>query len=260
MSRHGHTTGKPAEPPPLCLLRLPHCANGLSNSRNGSLIAGGSIARLIAIGLTLFGATRHTLAQPCPWTEVSLLARTQHSTAYDSGRGVTVLFGGGAPTYVPRNDTWEWDGDIWTRRSGAGPAPRNASAMTYDSIRGVTVLFGGRDTEQDFGDTWEWDGLRWTLRADNGPSPRSGHSMSYDSGRGVTVLFGGDAGAINNETWEWDGTQWTLRAETGTTAANECDMAYDSRRGVTVSALSTTSTTRDVFRRSRATRTRCTTT
>ena len=37
--------------------------------------------------------------------------------AYDSARGVTVLFGGGIGPNTQYNDTWEWDGTSWTERT-----------------------------------------------------------------------------------------------------------------------------------------------
>jgi hypothetical protein len=85
--------------------------------------------------------------------------------AYDSERGVTVLFGGydvySGPVF---GDTWEWDGTTWTQQSNTGPSKRYDHAMAYDVARGVTVLFGG-DSGHSLGETWEWDGDRrawWT--------------------------------------------------------------------------------------------------
>jgi len=120
--------------------------------------------------------------------------------AYDSARGVTILFGGFDFFVGPVDDTWEWDGNNWTPRSNSGPPPRSRHAMAYDSARGVMVLFGGQDNNSGYlGDTWEWDGTAWTLAAGGGPSPRSEHAMAYDGAREVTVLSGHD-------TWEFGGT------------------------------------------------------
>jgi hypothetical protein len=152
--------------------------------------------------------------------------------AYDSGRRVTVLFGGDAS--APLADTWEWDGNNWIQRFVSGPTARLNHAMAYDSARGVTVLFGGYDGKED-GETWEWDGNTWTLRATTGPSPRIMHAMAYDSARGVTVLFGGGSGGNGlQDTWEWDGSTWTPGATTGPSKRVFHAMSYDSARGVTV--------------------------
>ena len=58
--------------------------------------------------------------------------------AYDSARGVTVLFGGRDVSSRFR-DTWEWDRSSWTQVSTSGPSARERLAMAYDSARGVTV-------------------------------------------------------------------------------------------------------------------------
>jgi hypothetical protein len=122
--------------------------------------------------------------------------------AYDSGNGVTVLFGG----FDGRDnlgDTWEWNGSAWARRATSGPSARVGHAMAYDSARGVTVLFGGgrpAHTEE----TWVWDGETWTLEQVVGLPGRDSPGMAYDSARGTTVLFGGTPyEGWRNETWEY---------------------------------------------------------
>ena len=96
--------------------------------------------------------------------------RDYHAMAYDSVRGVTVLFGG--TQGAPLGDTWEWDGTSWALRSTTGPSPRYEHAMAYDSARARVVLFGGFGNSR-YGDTWEWDGANWVLRATIGPAPHS---------------------------------------------------------------------------------------
>jgi hypothetical protein len=122
--------------------------------------------------------------------------------AFDSARGVTVLFGGYDGS--PYGDTWEWNGAVWLLRAATGPSPRSDFAMSYDARRGATVLFGGaNEVSVGSADTWEWNGASWSLRAVGGPSSRSGHSMTYDTGRGTTVLFGGNSDPdYFGDTWE----------------------------------------------------------
>ncbi|MEC7584336.1 MAG: kelch repeat-containing protein [Planctomycetota bacterium] len=174
-----------------------------------------------------------------PWTQVVTTgpsARYTHAMAYDSQRGVTVLFGGREAGFNELDDTWEWDGTSWTQIASTGPSPRARHTMAYDSQRGVTVLFGGRNPSfNPIGDTWEWDGNTWTQVASTGPAARYAHAMAYDSQRGVTVLFGGwiGSGALGN-TWEWDGNTWTQVASTGPTARAYLTMNYDSQRGACV--------------------------
>jgi len=193
---------------------------------------------VLGVAVLLMGPQTPALAQACfPWvhrTKAGPSPRGAHAMAYDSARGVTVLFGGADPSV--NGDTWEWDGTSWTLRSSSGPSPRAGHAMAYDIARGVTVLFGGASYGYD-GETWEWDGTSWTLRSSSGPSPRTYHAMAYDSARGVTVLFGGEhSEGYYGDTWEWDGpnTSWTLRSSSGPSARYAPAMAYDSARGVTV--------------------------
>jgi len=198
---------------------------------------------LLGVAVVGLGGVQRASAQVCSWEQkFPDLGRSPdngHAMAYDSARGVTVLFGG----YDGANDgeTWEWNGATWTLRATSGPSPRFEHSLAYDSARGVTVLFGGFNSSSgsNFGDTWEWDGTTWTLRATGGPSPRAGHALAYDSARGVTVLFGGNEDPIgpfvlNGETWEWDGATWTLRATSGPSPRTDHALAYDSARGVSV--------------------------
>jgi len=158
-------------------------------------------------------------------------ARRDHTLAYDSSRGVVVLFGGRQGSDVV-GDTWEWDGSAWTQVATTGPLARFGAAMAYDSARQVTVLFGGQVGTTYLGDTWEWDGTTWTQAATTGPSARVSTAMAYDSARQVSVLFGGWGGSRRGDTWEWDGAAWTQVSSTGPSPRYGHGMAYDSTRGV----------------------------
>jgi len=150
---------------------------------------------------------------------------TQHATgrgpsgrvflkmAYDARRRRVVAFGGRGGG----GETWEWNGDAWSRASTSGPPPRDHHAMTYDSRRQRIVIFGGgrqlpngdfpRDTTGAWlRDLWAWDGTSWTQLAANGPPSRGGlPGLTYDAARDRLVLFGG--GNLSG-TWEWDGRHW----------------------------------------------------
>jgi hypothetical protein len=168
-------------------------------------------------------------------------AREGESMAFDSARGVGVMFSGDMNGFLPQ-DTWEWDGTNWTVRSpAASPSARTDAAMAYDSARMVTVLFGGtadNNSVHALNDTWEWDGTNWTEQTPaNAPSPRTAHAMAYDSARSVAVLFGGidEAGNPLNDTWEWDGTNWTqLSFVVSPPARFVHSMTFDSDRNVVV--------------------------
>src|SRR5262245_809753 len=95
---------------------------------------------LVLVVTSLLTTPASALAQSCQgWLETDLPSRSSHAMAYDSARGVTVVFGG----IYADDETWEWSGQRWKLRASSGPSARYGHAMAYDSRRGVTVLFGG---------------------------------------------------------------------------------------------------------------------
>jgi PKD repeat protein len=167
-------------------------------------------------------------------------ARQDHAMAYDSKRGVTVLFGG---KYLPDGgwqvlgDTWEWDGVKWTQLYPANhPPARCWHTMVYDTARQVVVLFGGYDGSHELSDTWEWDGTNWIQRMPaHHPTARYWHTMAYDSDRGVTVMYGGQGFGQLTDTWEWDGVDWIERCPIDHPGSLLfATMTYDSDRRVVV--------------------------
>ena len=157
------------------------------------------------------------------WEEPDFLrGRYAPGVAFDSARGVMVVFGG-MHYNEPLNDLWEWNGSAWTHRTPAlSPSARGSAAMVYDSARSRIVLFGGSTGGSYLNDTWEWDGSTWTQRTPPLNPPTGIYSMAYDSLRQRTVMFGG------SYTWEWDGDVWTR----GVAAQGQPSgpMTYDSAR------------------------------
>ena len=142
-------------------------------------------------------------------------ARLGHVMAYDAARDRIVLFGGQNWPNVRQtflNDTWEWDGTVWTQRLSPGSIPpeRSHAALAYDPLRQRIVLFGGGNSRELHGDTWEWDGTRWLLSANAGPAARATHGLAFDPVSRRVLLFGGygNSGSFVG-TWSWDGTTWT---------------------------------------------------
>jgi hypothetical protein len=171
------------------------------------------------------------------WALVDVTAGFERSSmgiAYDSDRGVVVVFGG--RTDEAFSDTWEYDGSSWTLIDTANaPVARFWHSMVYDSNRQRMVLYGGLNADLGilFSDTWEYDGSDWqeVVTATSPPAMNS-MSMAFDSHANKVVLFGGQgyAGEYNG-TWEYDGTNWsqvitTASPPRGTLAA----MAFDSVR------------------------------
>ncbi|MDF1800142.1 MAG: kelch repeat-containing protein [Planctomycetota bacterium] len=139
--------------------------------------------------------------------------RNQVQMAWDSSRGVLVLFGGqttGNPTY--HGDTWEWSSALgWVNKAPAlAPVGRTASHMAY--LPGVgAVLHGGKDSSGTIlSDTWSWDGTSWTQLVD-GPIARRSFKMVHRSLTGDLVLFGGrdSVAGYLADTWTFDGVSWT---------------------------------------------------
>ncbi|MDX2118207.1 MAG: kelch repeat-containing protein [Planctomycetota bacterium] len=87
------------------------------------------------------------------WTRRSAAgpsARFQHAMAYDSTRGVSVLFGGrresliNQGTRIYSNETWEWDGAVWTVRHLNGPLEfpiETTDSMQFRVLAGSATLF-----------------------------------------------------------------------------------------------------------------------
>ena len=130
-------------------------------------------------------------------------ARYNHTMAFDSVRGETLLIGGylNAPEV---NQTWAWDGTNWFLRSTNVP-PRltdtylgpysvyNGVAMTFDEHHGAAVLFGpfGSSTYQ----VWEWNAGSWfnknpAAASDPGVLDSRGGCAFYDSYRGMVGFAG----------------------------------------------------------------------
>ena len=177
----------------------------------------------------------------CAEKEENITNPLHHVTAtgwvYDSGRGVTVLFGGDynldqcTEGGELKQDTWEWNGTTWTDvKSEYSPLRRQDHALVYDEARGVVLLFGGHyvndmavsessdactdDPESIWWinhmlqDTWEWDGEAWNERVPpySLPPHRRGHGMVYDVARGEILLFGGYGNSPDDDFNVWGGT------------------------------------------------------
>jgi hypothetical protein len=161
------------------------------------------------------------------------------SVAFDSGRNRLIVYGGLQDQDSRMEDTWEWDGSVWTRFDVPGPGFREGAAMAYDEARGETILFGGAN--EDFailGDTWSWDGANWTEVSTEGPSPRFPSGIVYDAARERVLMYGGhfvgpSASIDFDDFWEWDGTAWQQILVQGEAPGvrNIAQMAFDPLQG-----------------------------
>jgi hypothetical protein len=183
----------------------------------------------------LFGGTDCFVTNPCSvfnetwtwngtdWTQrhpaTSPPALFDASMAFDSHRGVAVLFGGTPGNLTLSGQTWEWNGTNWAQRApSTSPPARMQAAMAYDAARRQTVLFGGGSVagfssgKAPLGDTWTWDGTAWHQSTAAGPSPREAMGMAFDPAKKATLMFGGCSGSACttnlSDTWSWSGTAW----------------------------------------------------
>lgn len=163
------------------------------------------------------------------------------AVAYDQGRRVDVLFGGGAPGHPLLNDTWTWDGVSWTEQH-----PQHTPPVFYhprlvaDPGHGRLLLVGASFDYSNPSagpklvreELWAWTGGDWLdLHSDDVPTARYDSAVAYDDARGELIVAGGrtptSSGA--NETWSWNGQHWELRSSgaTPSTGGEPVHAAYE---------------------------------
>ena len=180
--------------------------NGLTSRTSFGMAYDSKRGRTVAFGGN-YGLDGPEPAWTWEWDGVSwsvvatngLPRRDFPTAAFDERHGVTILFGGRADQtidYPLLQDTWAWDGSVWTQVGTTGPA-RESHAMIYDSVRGRILLFAGDNGANNppgttgLGDTWEWDGSQWSLSIGTGIPLRYDAGMAYDIANRVAVVFGG---------------------------------------------------------------------
>jgi len=124
--------------------------------------------------------------------------------AFDSCRGIAVLFGGDTDTGFS-DKTWEYNGVDWSRIVPAttSPSHRRWMGFTFDSQRCRIVMHGGAlNMEPGFNETWEWDGYDWYLiEPVTGRAPAyAGTALVYDPVRKGSVMYGGGREGYTVET------------------------------------------------------------
>ena len=208
------------------------------------LLASGTAAGTSATPTASPAAKSPTPVQSPTPEPVSPAIRYSAGGAFDQARGKLVLFGGqdlpdvatgasGSPVYT--NETWTWDGHLWTLQHPIhSPSARSHAAMAYDAARRLVVLEGGTDRNW-LNDSWTWDGSDWKQVVPLGALPFNGGFpvMTYDSGRKAILLVpqtGPCPCIYPNDVWSWDGTTWTKLATTGQrppgNAPDYASMAY----------------------------------
>ena len=149
------------------------------------------------------------------WTSVAASGPDGRASAgmfYDDLRQTVVLVAGtrnnGSSTWLPsldRNDTWEWNGTVWSQLSPAAAPTAGPCTVAYDSGRNRAVL------QPQFGNSiWEWDSANanWVEVVPTQTPPFG--RLAFDPTRSRVLL------QRHDDTWEWDGADWTLLTDSGT--------------------------------------------
>ncbi|MBL8753030.1 MAG: hypothetical protein JNK15_06970 [Planctomycetes bacterium] len=209
----------------------PFLCRGMFVEPSGSIVVLGGVAQVVRTW-RWSGTWSEIRPDPAPPT------RGKPAFAYDTARGVGVLFGGAMlqSPYAGTNDTWEFDGAAWTLRAlPLVPPARFGAALGYDPVRQRLVLFGGQSLGAPLADTWEYDGVSWVqVATTTAPLPQSSASMAWHDGLQALVLVGMGPGTAS-ATWTWNGAAWSPIATVNAPQwREEPRLAHDPVRGRTV--------------------------
>jgi hypothetical protein len=220
-------------------------ADGPSGRDDVQLAFDSRRGRLVLYGGRRIGATRADLTlltdtwewDGSAWHQVDSAGtgpRMHSGMAYDSARGVMVLFGGFGGDQALRADTWEWNGVKWSRRAD-GPADRWINGVVYDPRHGGILLHAApRESYDDKtsyarGELWRWDGSTWA-RVDSAPpvSPQE-PIVATDTG---LLFFDGWNPEHRVNAWNWDGVAWKRIEGVLPPPRRNAALVYDSARRV----------------------------
>ncbi len=176
------------------------------------------------------GCTQCTDDEP-RWTRLGARppGRRNIAMAYDPRRAEVVLFGG-APFSGLFDDTWTWNGAVWTQQFPASsPSPRARHALAYDPATRSVLLFGGYTDDGGNNETWIWDGNTWLAQtpAVSPPAHFSVPALGLDASVGRLITIAGGA------TWQWTGSTWEDVSAAGPGVRLGPAVATDPARGRT---------------------------
>jgi galactose oxidase-like protein len=150
---------------------------------------------------------------PAGWTQLSIPLPTwrQDGVAASDGTNI-VVFGGSGNGQFEMNDTWQYNGVVWSDLNTTNtPAIRSGAAMCYDPGNGVFTMFGGSTDGNCLFETWVFNLSTkvWTNATANSttyPAARKGACLTYDSTHSQIVMFGGTNQYTEfNDTWVFSG-------------------------------------------------------
>lgn len=187
-------------------------------------------------GDAVSGATETWEWDGVDWTLAATLgpaARRSPLLLFDRARGLTVLCGGGNPSFgqPDRADTWEWDGVAWQQRTSTLPfAGTFGLAGAVEPSTGSALVFAS-------GRVWRWNGAAWARVeiAARGPEGAYGVVACTDTARNRIVSLGcRDSSNPLPDTWEWDGDRWHFAEVPGPPPLTGTAIAFDPVRARSV--------------------------
>lgn len=169
-------------------------------------------------------------------------ARYFPGLAYDADRDRVVLFGGydfteDGKAIEARFDTWEYDGDNWTRVNESGPEV-SKPLLVFDAARHETLMLGLDGAFATL--MYRWDSATSTWKsvapAQLPPCVNEAQLIYRTAGHERPLVAGGICTNTTSadEVYEWDGTTWTKLTLRSTARIVNAAMAYDSARSQVV--------------------------
>ncbi len=152
---------------------------------------------------------------------------------YQSHNQRILFVGGGCATGGIVNETWEWDGETWTRvEVKAGPGDITGQALVYDPTERAAVLFGGFDFAVRSITYLYSDGVWKASFEQFDPGPRSQFVLQSVPGAGLFLYGGANDTTSYSDFWKLVGTRWELTGLEGD-KPSDCQYpvsTYDSDR------------------------------
>jgi N-acetylneuraminic acid mutarotase len=166
---------------------------------------------------------------------------------YQTHNERVVLAGGLCLTTASQLDeTWEWDGDNWTKLTTTATTRYTGSAITYDVANQKVVRYGGVIAFSSTPDssTWIYGNLVWRFMSPiANPSARSLPVFRRDPVRnslwlmgGLSEYSGGETAFYYDDLWRFQGGIWYQELNlTGMPSQCQAPLsAFDTDRAVTV--------------------------
>jgi hypothetical protein len=142
-------------------------------------------------------------------------ARFYTGMAYDRDRDRVLLFGGfnymeDGKTLQTLSDTWEFDGDNWTRVNESGPVAIKP-LLVFDAVRHETLMIGTDADAAEVMYRWSTETSKWdSVTPSLLPACANEAQLVYQVHNERPLLTGGlcsDSG-LADEVFEWDGSTW----------------------------------------------------